>query len=605
MTSSDNRHWQAIVPSQSDNTIVHFYVEATDGADPPNTAFGPRFGEESRALIKWDDSGGRDGLQSVRYTMLTNEANAMHAANDILSNYRTRFTLVIDEHKPIYDAGIRLRGSMFSRSNRSGSALNVKVPSNHRYRGVHGTITTRIANKREMLVKHLATVAGGIHDNYNDIVHQYGHISGQSGRARMEMTRFGKNYTDSLPNGLSGGTVFKMEGIREFQGTQNGSPESPKTPFPIGWISSFDIADQGDDKEIYRHNIRINTELARDNYSDMMAMCKAWNLSGSALEEAANATMNVDMWLRQFAMLSLCGIGDSYSQGNPHNLNFYSRPDGLVEPMPWDWDFTFNQGTSSGLIGGRNWRKIPSRPVFERAYYGHMKDMIESVYNREYMEDWAADFGAVARENLSGHLNYIRSRGNFVLGRLPDEIPFTITTNGGNAVSVDGSSITIEGRGWIDVRDIFVEGNDRPVRINWLNDEDWSITVPVNPGENEIKLTAIDLRGNEVGSDTISVTNTGGTAPASAENLRISELHYNPAAGLSTEFIELTNSSSTTTVDLSGSNFSRGLDFVFSGRCPAGTRRECSARGKYTKLCCHLRSRTQNPWQLCWGNKTQ
>ena len=82
-------------------------------------------------------------------------------------------------------------------------------------------------------------------------------------------------------------------------------PESPKLPFPIGWISSFDLADQGDDKEIYRHNMRINSRLPEDRYDEIIAMCKAFSLTGQDLEDEIKDVINVDIWMRQFAIMSL------------------------------------------------------------------------------------------------------------------------------------------------------------------------------------------------------------------------------------------------------------------------------------------------------------
>ena len=138
--------------------------------------------------------------------------------------------------------------------------------------------------------------AGGIHDNYNDIV-QLIHTT-QRGTARLSMARFGKPYLEGLPGGEgTKGTIFKMEGIREFQSTQGGNPELPKLPFPIGWISSFDLADQGDDKEIYRHNMRINSRLPEDRYDEIIAMCKAFSLRGQELEDEIKNVINVDIWM--------------------------------------------------------------------------------------------------------------------------------------------------------------------------------------------------------------------------------------------------------------------------------------------------------------------
>ena len=216
--------------------------------------------------------------------------------------------------------------------------------------------------------------AGGIHDSMNDIINQLGHVPAQSGLTRIEMARFGPLFADSLPDPEErGGTVFKMEGIRDVQGSLGGDPEGEKIPEPVGWVSNFELGDQGDDKELYRHNLRINSNQHIDDYSPIIAMCKAFDLEGSELDTAVPQVIDVDRWMRKFALASLCGIGDIYSQGNPHNLNFYVNPaTGLVEPMPWDWDFPFLSAANSRLGGNRNLGKIIRRPVFNRIFMGHI-----------------------------------------------------------------------------------------------------------------------------------------------------------------------------------------------------------------------------------------
>ena len=379
------------------------------------------------------------------------------------------------------------------------------------------------------------------------------------------MARFGSTYLDSLPGGNgSAGTVFKMEGIREFQSTQSGA-DSPKLPFPIGWIPSFDLADQGDDQEIYRHNIRINTGLARDDYSDVMEMCKLFSMSGQALEDAAPGVIDVDRWTRQFATLSLCGINDTYSQGNPHNLNFYARPDGLVEPMPWDWDFTFNRGATSSLWGNRNVAKLFARPVYTRLFHGHLRDIVNTTYNTGYLTEWFTHLGTCSGEGYTGNLSYVTQRGNHVLSQLPAQVPFNITSNGGSNFSVNGSTALLVGNGWIDVREVFVNGQPDPIPVTWTDANSWQIAVPVAPGANALTLTAINHQGEQVGSDTITVTNTSPVEPASTDNLALSEIHYHPAGDLAEEFVELQNIHPTATIDLTGVMFTNGLDFEFPG----------------------------------------
>lgn len=561
-----DERWKATIPGQANGTLIQFYVQGQDAGPSQLRSFAPAAGARSRAIIKVDSSAAHGLKHSVRINMLATEASAMHASNDILSNLRRGCTMITDEEEIAYDAGIRLRGSMFSRNNRSNTALNLKFPSDRRYRGVHSTITTRKGNRREILVKHIINQAGGLHDNYNDILYQYGHIGEQNGRVRTEMARFGSNYLRGLPGGNgTDGTVFKMEGIRQFQSTQDGTTNTPKTPFPIGWIGNFDIADQGDGKERYRHNMRINGNFEVDDYDAIIRMCKTFSLNGQALEDAVPAAIDVDKWTRQFALLSLCGIGDTYSQGNPHNINFYVRPgDGLVESIPWDWDFTFNRSTSAPLWGNKNVSKIFARPVYRRLYHGHLRDIIRTTYNARYLNYWFRHFGTCSGESYTGNINYVTARGAYVLAQLSPQVSFRITTNGGAAFSTAEPSTTLVGDGWINVREVFLNGAPEPVALRWTDGDSWSFSAPLLPGANTLVLLATDHRGTVVGTSTIVVTNTGVVEPASAENIAISEVMYHPAGIAAEEYLEFSNiSSSGAAVDLSGATFTAGIEFVF------------------------------------------
>jgi hypothetical protein len=563
MTSTDGLNYTATLPAQSNNAIIQFYVDALDLAG--NTTFAPPLGPDSRALIKVTSPNSGGSKQSIRVNMLTAEANAMHVEKDILDNQRRGCTIIIDEEEIAYDSGIRLRGSMWSR--RGGNVgFNLKLPADHLYRGVHSSITLRNGLRREITVKHIINAAGGLHDNYNDIVQFNGHLSSYNSRSRLEMTRFGGDYLDGLPGGNGDdGTVFKMEGIRIFQTTQDGSRDTPKLPFPIGWVSSYDLADQGDLKEDYRHSLRINTGLDRDDYTDIIEMAKLFSLSGTALEEAAPEIINVDMWTRQFAMLSLCGVGDTYSQGNPHNFNFYCRPDGIVDPMPWDWDNHYGRSTSASLWGNRNVAKLFARPVFTRIYHGHLHDMVTTTFNSAYLTPWFEHLGSCAGQNYTSSLGYVSQRGNYVLSRLPSEIPFSITSNGGSDFDHDGSTVTLSGEAWINAREIIIDGTSSPLPLTWIDANSWEVQVPLFPGANPITLTALDYQGEPAGTDTITVTNTSTVEPASASSLVISEIHYHPADNELEEFIELQNIHPSATIDLTGVTFTAGIDFEFSG----------------------------------------
>jgi hypothetical protein len=91
-------------------------------------------------------------------------------------------------------------------------------------------------------------------------------------------------------------------------------------------------------------------------------------------------------------------------------------------------------------------------------------------------------------------------------------------------------------------------------------------------GSNAVKLDALNQQGVIVGSDTITITNTGTAEPAAASNFVISELMYHPAdptePGFTDaddfEFVELLNVGART-IELQNARFSAGIDFTFRG----------------------------------------
>ena len=105
-----------------------------------------------------------------------------------------------------------------------------------------------------------------------------------------------------------------------------------------------DISDLGTDKEIYRYNFIIKNHRDADDYSRFMTFARAFSLSGTALDQSTRQFMDVDEWLRVWAHVTLCGVGDSYTFGNNHNLLMYQRPsDHQILAFPVDMDFSFNR----------------------------------------------------------------------------------------------------------------------------------------------------------------------------------------------------------------------------------------------------------------------
>ena len=89
---------------------------------------------------------------------------------------------------------------------------------------------------------------------------------------------------------------------------------------------------------------------------------------------------------------------------------------------------------------------------------------------------------------------------------------------------------TVTGSGWIDVDLIRLAGSPEPLTVTWITQNAWSLQLPLLIGPNLYTLEAVRKDGTIAGTTTVTVTTTSGTSPASADNVVISKIHYNPSA---------------------------------------------------------------------------
>jgi len=582
MTLDGDGNYRAAIPGHSSNTVVQFYVEGKDGQEVTSTF--PAAGPDSRALYQVATESPRS-IDTTRVVMLSSDYSALFGGNTVrMSNQYLPCTLIatsVHGQEAFYDSRVRQTGSRFTRP----SGLKVDVGPHQPYRGVHDSIRLDWTHAEEILMKHMITAAGGTVSHYDDIGYL---VSGRhTGRVLLQLARYSEVFFDEHFENGGDGTLYELDDIT-YPTNPSPSPEGLKTS--TGYVSS-DIYYRGDyDKEKYRGYFLIKNNRARDDFQRVMEMSEAINLSGQAMQDATNAVMDVDMWMRHYATQSFLGNWDTYGFRRHKNLRIYVRPeDNMVIPLPWDQDL--GNYTDSLIYNGSKLSTLRDRPANLRLFWGHMWDLVNRSFNREYIEPWANHYGSLFSTGFSGDVGLIGNRVNTArtqaIQAIP-QVPFEITTNGGNSFETPAHSVTLEGKGWINVREIRLAGSDEPLEVTWTGRNTWEAKVLLQPGENVLTLlpfnyqgsvdaqgNPVDYQGNQMGSDTITVTSTMPVPPI-VEWLRITELNYNPsdptpeeqALGFTDqddfEFVEVQNTGDEP-IDLAGSEFTRGIDFRFVG----------------------------------------
>jgi hypothetical protein len=545
MDANDGKTFAAMIPPQASGSVVQFYIKGVDARGAVSQF--PATGAASRALYQVADGSGTTGPQhQFRIIMTDADWDAMFEPTNRMTNHRMGATVVFGEQQVYYDAQIRLKGSGFSRGS-AASGFNIRFGADQLLFGEHDVIAIDRqggpwgigASHRELTLKHIGNAAGNIPMMYDDAIYLVAPDPGFNGTAQLLGARYDDVFLESQFENGGDGTRFKFDLIYYSTLTANGSPEGLKLPpanFPANVfpVLGVDIQNMGDDPNNYRWNHLIRNNRARDDYSQVIAMGKAFQLTGStvggALDLATQAVIDVDQWMRLFAFESLVGINDTYNQGLQHNLQFYVRPaDNRVVALPWDMDFSFHQPTNMPIYGtGSNLRKIIDIPSNLRLFQGHLYDIINTTYNAQYLTPWVQHIATRSVQNDStAILNYVSARRSFVLGQLMPQVPFAITTNGGVDFSVASNTVQLSGNGWINVREIRRAGESQPLDVTWTDQDSWRIDLALIEGANSIVLEAYDFQGQLVASDSVTITSSVANPVVSA--LRITEINYHPA----------------------------------------------------------------------------
>ena len=582
------------IPGQSARTVVQFYVEGRDALGAVSTF--PAAGPDSRALLKFDDAATTSAnAHDFRIIMTITDADRLHDLTNVMSNARIGATVVYNESEVFYDVGVRLKGSEHGRAKVERASFNVGFDPMHLFRGVHETVAIDRSgagnqySQKQILVTHTLASAGDVPAMYDDLIHLIAPRDAHTGSAVLQMARYSDVYLDSQFDNGGDGTLFEYEIVYAMGATVGDDPEGLKLT-QDGMTNGVGInASRGTDKEQYRWNFIIKNNRGIDDYSRMIEGLAALGQgAGPTFHEQTADILDVDQWLRSFAVQTLWGIGDNYVTGSTHNAIFYVRPeDDKVLLFPWDVDFVGSAPATSELAQNGELNKLLTLPANRHTYYGHVHDIVATTFNGAYMGPWVAHYDSfLPAESLAGFAGYVDTRSSHALEAINTAIPpvaFAITTPGGG--SVHDSAVTLEGDGWVDVREIerLVDGTPEngtweTLQVQWPGEDAWQLSVPLTYGANDITLRAVDFQRQPIATETISVESTLPDRPLQ-QFLRIGEIMFNPADPVGEgpesafadnddfEYVELVNTSDTVDLDISGVSFSGGIRFTF----PAGT----------------------------------
>ncbi len=565
--------FSAMIPGQASGALVAFHVEAFDGLNAMTTF--PQDISRHEALVRFGESDPFGNYGTYRFWLT--QANVDEWTNrPKLSNYRIDTTVVFGQHRVIYNAGIRYRGSPFLRPGYSSPifgtpAFVFKVPSEEPYIGFSEFNLDWLEQpgrdptlQREKLSFWIGKELG-VPFSHQRYIFTY-----------LNGVRHGQVYTDSQePNsgdyisawfdGKDQGEIYKVDDWFEFN-------DEPRREFNVnGQLQDFTTTGGTKKQARYRWSWEKKSNGGiNDDYSSLFDLVDAMNEPDPvAYEQAVNSLVDVEQWLRVFTVRHIVGDWDGYGYTRGKNMSTYKIPDGKFNMLLWDMDFSLGGGSAGPTasffdVNDPTIGRFYNHPAFMRLYLQIMKEAangplvasnIEPIMDENYR---AFQESVVNVTDPSPIKSWVQERRNYMLGQTDGaEAPFEITSSGGD---VGQNLFALEGTAPLDVRTITINGVSYP--ITWLSVNYWQINVPLQPGVNAIVVAGIDKDGQVVpgAGDSINVNFTG-VLELVEDSLIINEIMYNPGVS-GAGYIEILNSASFTAFDVTGFRLN-GVDFTF------------------------------------------
>ncbi|HLF23876.1 MAG TPA: CotH kinase family protein, partial [Burkholderiales bacterium] len=368
-----------------------------------------------------------------------------------------------------------------------------------------------------------------------------------------------------------GGEVHKVQLWFEFDDAAAG--------FSANGASLGNFTTSGGVKKVarYRWNLAkrgFDNYLAHD-YTNIFRLVDTVNTpaTGDTYTRTIESALDVEEWARTLLVEKVVGNWDSYGNGGGQNMYLYKPAGDTWRMMIWDIDFAFQSGNPADAlfnITDAPLTRIFNHPPFARLYWRAIKECANGPLARaNALID--AKFAALTSNGAGvsspqGIKDYITARRNYMLGLLPGGPAnhFDITSNSGNNFSTANNLVTLTGRASVDVATIEVNGS--AYGLTWSTLTNWTLRLALPPGTTVLNVRGYDRSGNTVSGATDTITVTVTAPPALPEDfVVINEVMFAPAAP-DAEFVELFNTSTNFSFDLSNWRFN-GIDFVF----PEGT----------------------------------
>lgn len=578
----------AIIPAQTNNAVVEFYIEATDldgltrtWPAPAQDVNGDWLGQVCNALYQVDDSSYLSAYPL--YKLVMTEAERAELAQigsggypgDSLSDAQMNGTFISLDATGTevrYTVGFRNRGH--GSRNRKPNNFRVNFVSDRTWKGVSALNLNGQFSHVQVLGSVLSLKSGVIGADSRPV------------QVRVNNANLANNGPQTY-----GGMYAANEAIdsdwADHWFPNDGSGNVYRV---IRDIAPPDFNYRGTNQNAYTNTWFKETNVSENDWSDLIAMLRIMGTNDLYTTEAARGVIHAEQWLAYLAVMALFDNRET-SPNTGHNDDYYMYA-GVNDPrfmlMYYDLDSILGEGGVSGatnatLFGATAmpaFNRFMRSPDFEPVYYRTLQRLLATTFSAE-------EFNATVDQTLGDFTpasvltrikNWMNGRRAYVQAVIA---PFLATNTVAPIATLSGeprsptplrtATLTVSGAGVIQYRYKLNDGGfgaatpvATPIGLSSLPHGSTNVVWVIGAGDDQVWQSEASATPSRVW-----VVNTNWPSVRINEVLARNVASFNHA-GTFPDAIELYNEGSSA-VDLSGLRLSDRLDSPNKFTFPNGT----------------------------------
>jgi hypothetical protein len=504
--------YSAILPAPGQARLAAFTLEARDAAPSPSVSVFPPGGSSRECLVRFGD-GSQSGAFGTYRLWVTQANSDAWRVRPVLSNEPIDSTFVYGNSRAIYNSGGRFAGSPYHQQFTAGPASDahfvLEFPKDDRVLGTtalnklhapgNGAFDDTLL-QREQAVYWMARKSG-LASLHRRFFHFY--VNGTKKRTLMEDTQVGSDdLVEEFWPDDSAGNLYKMQPWFEFPDATSQNLQMQSSTF----VSFGRFTTTGGALKLarYRWNWLVRgAEGTANDYTNVLQLINvATDYANTNYAANVESLVDVDGWLRYFAINHAVGNWDSVGYQNQQNTYSYKPRNGRWELILWDANIVLGNSRSDGpsnlplfTTGDPTLsRWFASNSAFRRRYLvafhqlvnGPMQvDALAPILDAKYA---AFQEHGVTAGSPAAIKTWVASARSYILSQINREAAaFTVTSVSGE------DSLILQGTGPLDMA--WLEVNGTIVPLTWDTTRAWRATVSLPPPLDRLVVTALNRLG--------------------------------------------------------------------------------------------------------------